>query len=259
MSGLAIDKRSPVPLYFQVERLISQEIFGEVASPGDQLPSEPELAEHFGVSRSVIRQATMRLEQEGLVRRVRGHGTYVTRQEQRRWLLQGVEGFFLQEGGVTSKVLRAEIERLPSWAADALALARGSVGVVLERLRYVDGSLSVYDLNYLPENFGEAVIALKDDPKHSLYEAVTKDHNVSVAYGVRKLDAVLAGERLGRLLEVRASQPLIVIEAVDFDPSFQPFDCYRTWVRPDRVHLEVQVVPAAGQGGREMEDIRGPA
>jgi GntR family transcriptional regulator len=133
LSTLRVDRASPVPLYFQIERLIEQEIRGGVAEPGDQLPSEPEMAELLGVSRSVIRQAITRLEQAGLLRRARGHGTFLTQWEHRRWLLQGADGFFLQEGGVTSQVLRAQTEPLPSWASDALALPRKSSGVVLER------------------------------------------------------------------------------------------------------------------------------
>jgi GntR family transcriptional regulator len=242
ISTLSIDRFSPVPLYFQIERLIAQEILGGSASSGERIPTELAIADHFKVSRSVARQAVMRLEQQGLVTRSRGHGTYVGGRQHRSWLLQGAEGFFDQERGVTSKVLRAEIVALPSWAADALSLPRRTRGVVLERLRYIDDQLTVYDLNFLPERFADVVIGLSDDPKGSLYRALAQACDLVVASGIRKLDAVIAGKQLGAILETRPSEPLIVIEAIDFDVDRQPFDCYRTWVRPDRLNLEVQVV-----------------
>jgi len=48
--------------------------------PGDALPTEYQLAEMMQVSRSTIRQTLGELEKEGVVRRVRGRGTFVTEQ-----------------------------------------------------------------------------------------------------------------------------------------------------------------------------------
>lgn len=42
------------------------------------LPSEPALAEWYGVSRTTVRSAVELLMADGLVERVRGKGTYVT-------------------------------------------------------------------------------------------------------------------------------------------------------------------------------------
>lgn len=47
--------------------------------PGDKLPSERQLAEQLGVSRTVVREATHSLQERGLVRVASGSGVYVTR------------------------------------------------------------------------------------------------------------------------------------------------------------------------------------
>lgn len=47
-------------------------------SPGDRLPSERLLAEQFGVSRSIVREAVKLLEQQGLVSIEVGRGTFIT-------------------------------------------------------------------------------------------------------------------------------------------------------------------------------------
>jgi len=246
LSRLVLDHASPVPLYFQVERLIELEIGTGRFAIGDRLPAEPELADHFAVSRSVIRQALARLEQEGLLSRRRGHGTFVTSKQPHSWQLQSSAGFFENEVGrlgrsVTSRVLRTEVEPLPLWAAELLGLPAGALGVVLERLRSVDGLLTLYDLNYLPERFAETVTSLRADPKGSLYEVLKGRHDVSVAGGHRIIEAIVATDALAALLEVATGDPLLLIEAVDLDAAHEPFDCYRTWVRPDRLKVEVQV------------------
>lgn len=57
-----------------VHDLVSAIVTGEVA-PGDTLPPEGDLAAHFGVSRTVIRESVKRLEEKGLVTVAQGRGT----------------------------------------------------------------------------------------------------------------------------------------------------------------------------------------
>jgi GntR family transcriptional regulator len=262
LGPLTVDRRSPVPLYLQLEDVLSREIIAGRLSPGDQLPAEPDIAEHFGVSRSVVRQALMRLDQEGLVRRAHGAGTFVLRNRQRSWLVQDVAGFFRDEverhgHEVTSKILRLGVEPMPMWATDALSVPEGSQGVVLERLRSVDGALTVYDLNYLLSELAPVVFRLEDDPHGSLYE-VLRQEGLTVAGGRRIVDAVIAGQRFADVLDVKAWEPLLVIEGVDWDRNLRAFDCYRTWIRPDRMKIEVQVMPTSvGGAGTEAAAVAG--
>jgi GntR family transcriptional regulator len=116
---------------------------------------------------------------------------------------------------------------------------------VLERLRFVDEHLTLYDLNYLPLEFAESVISLRDEPAGSLYETLKREHRIEVAGGRRIVDAALAGAELAKLLDVAPDEPLIVVEAVDWAPDRRPFDCYRTWLRPDRMKIEVSVTAQA--------------
>ena len=60
-----------------VHDLVTAIVTGAI-SPGDLLPTETELCEHFGVSRTVIRESVKRLEEKGMVTVVQGRGTQVT-------------------------------------------------------------------------------------------------------------------------------------------------------------------------------------
>ena len=75
---LTIKRRSPIPLYFQVENIIQHQILEGILGPGDQLPTEQELCERYCVSRSVIRPALQNLVNQGLIERIPGKGTFVT-------------------------------------------------------------------------------------------------------------------------------------------------------------------------------------
>lgn len=64
----------------QVVDLLKQEILDGKLIPGSKLPTERELSERFGVSRTVIREATKSLEQSGLIVVQPGRGTFVVNQ-----------------------------------------------------------------------------------------------------------------------------------------------------------------------------------
>lgn len=73
-----MEKKEPEPSkYQQIRQWITGGIADGRFSAGQKLPSEHELASSFSVSRQTVRQAISALEAAGIVRRVRGSGTYV--------------------------------------------------------------------------------------------------------------------------------------------------------------------------------------
>jgi GntR family transcriptional regulator len=72
-----LDRASFVPLYYQLQELLKEQIESGVWEPGDPLPSEPDLARSLGVSRVVVRQALAILEDDRQIVRLRGRGTFV--------------------------------------------------------------------------------------------------------------------------------------------------------------------------------------
>lgn len=56
---------------------LKDKIFAGDLPAGEKLPSEAELIEEFGVSRTVVREAVTRLRAEGLVETFQGRGSYV--------------------------------------------------------------------------------------------------------------------------------------------------------------------------------------
>ena len=263
-----INRNSPIPFYFQLAELLEDEIASGRWDSGRRIPSEPDLCDHYGVSRTTVRQALSRLEQEGLVARAKGRGTFVLGQRPRSWLIQTPEGFFHEEfvrtgHRVTSKVLRRERTTLPNWASDVLDLPRESRGILLERLRAVDGLVALYVINYLPDRLGDLILSMKD-PHESLYRRLVAEGAVTISGGRRSVEAVSAGERLASMLEVDPQTALAYIESVSWDDDLRPFDCYRAWLRTDRMQLDIMVT-SASRGGVQFpglfthwDEIQGP-
>ena len=72
-----LDRTSFVPLYYQLQEVLKEQIESGVWAPGEALPSEPQLARRFGVSRVVVRQALAILQDDRQIVRVKGRGTFV--------------------------------------------------------------------------------------------------------------------------------------------------------------------------------------
>ena len=66
------------PLYVQVSDILRRRILEGVWDEGAAIPPEYQLCEEFDIARGTLRQALDKLEQEGLLRRERGRGTFVT-------------------------------------------------------------------------------------------------------------------------------------------------------------------------------------
>ena len=89
------------PKYLQVADILRKEIAEGIFRDGQTLMTEEELRQRFNVSRQTIRQAIALLEDDGLVDRRRGSGTYVRHGPRRR--AQGT----LHVGVVTTPTWRA--------------------------------------------------------------------------------------------------------------------------------------------------------
>ncbi len=79
-AGMRRDKA--IPLYYQLETVLRKKILSGDCAPETPLPSEDALAQEYSVSRITVRQALASLEQDGLVVRQRGKGTFVSKEAQ---------------------------------------------------------------------------------------------------------------------------------------------------------------------------------
>lgn len=77
-------KEKQVPKYLLLKQEIMEWFHSGRLEPGDQMPSENEIAEQFAMSRQTVRQSFGELEQEGWLHRIQGKGTYVSNPAERK-------------------------------------------------------------------------------------------------------------------------------------------------------------------------------
>ncbi|MCW2875646.1 MAG: GntR family regulatory protein [Streptomyces oryziradicis] len=148
----AVDRSSPVPLYYQLAQQLEGAIEHGRLAPGSLLGNEIELAGRLGLSRPTVRQAIQSLVDKGLLVRRRGVGTQVVHSQVKRPLELSSLYDDLQAAGQSpaTQVRRNEIQAASAEVAAALGVAEGSEVVLLERLRSTYGEPMAYLSNYIP-------------------------------------------------------------------------------------------------------------
>jgi GntR family transcriptional regulator len=135
-----LDRNSFVPLYYQLQEVLKEQIESGRWKPDDALPSEPELARSFGVSRVVVRQALAILEDDHQIVRIRGRGTFVSRPKL-DFRAGGLSRLIATERGseVAIQVLDKRIAAVEPNIRDALDAASGAAILRITTLLSLNG------------------------------------------------------------------------------------------------------------------------
>src|SRR5260221_11123256 len=76
---VVLDRQSAIPLYYQIQQTLLEQIRSGAIKVGQPVPSEQELSQRMGVSRMTARQALKSLCHLGVAYSHRGKGTFVSR------------------------------------------------------------------------------------------------------------------------------------------------------------------------------------
>jgi GntR family transcriptional regulator len=201
----SIDKTTPIPLYFQFKNILLEMMKTNELQPGDMIPTEFELCDIFGISRTTIRQALTELVNEGKFYRVKGRGTFVSQNKISQDFIQKIESFYdeMDRKGydVTSKVLYLKVETAPIEVSNALNIPHNADVISLKRLRYVNNEPLVVTHTYLPYSFCKHVLS-HDMTKESLYNILSLNINTKINRVVRTMEAIIPTKEDCNLLKI---------------------------------------------------------
>lgn len=236
-----MERGIPLPLYYRIKQDLLNAMEAGQLQPGDRLPSERELTEHYGVSRMTVRHAIGHLVQEGLVRRVQGKGSFVAPAKLEQ-PLTGLTSFTeeMRRLGLvpSTEVIGVELVRSERIAAQ-LSLPADAPLYAMERLRLAGGEPMELEQLYLP---AQMVPGLADlDLSGSLYELLERQYGLRLTNALQTLEAVLADEPEAELLQVPAGSPLLAITRVAFASTGEVVESSRALYRGDRYKFTVSL------------------
>lgn len=240
-----------VPLYHRVYLLLLQSISDRTYPSHVPMPGEFELAEQIGVSRVTLRAALKRLEQEGLVQRQRGRGTYPVAERLAR--LEAMPGMRNQLSlALRTSVRVMEYAMVP--ASDAVAgllqVTPGDGVLRIVRLRYDATSPISYSVCHVPSNLASLLpkARLRSLPISSMLASA----GVAVGAFREQISACVAPPAVAAALKVPVGGPLLSMDRNVLLEDGCVAEQLRVLYRPDRYRYSVEY--AAGETRTRMSD-----
>ncbi len=231
------------PLYLQLASLIRRCISSGLLKPGDQLPSEAELCQHFSVSRSTVRLALKEVDEQGLIRRKQGRGSFVAEPK----LFRRSENIYSFTSEATamgrtpsSRLLSFEIILPSAEVRELLELQDASVEVYhFSRIRLVDDSPLMLETSFYPCYIypGLTPELLQT---HSFYSLLF-EHGIIPAAAMDTYEAIRLDKKEAELLEAKPGSAGFHHQRITRMESGEAFELTQSIMRGDRMRLEVSL------------------
>ena len=231
-----IDRSSPIPYYYQLQEILRTWIEEDHIAPHTQILSEAELCERFGVSRTVVRQALLELERDGVIYRVKGRGSFVAPPKLRQQITELIS--FTQdmhERGVRpgARVLCQKMCPASETVAQRLQIPPQTPVFCLERVRLVNDEPLALQTAYLSFDGCEGLLE-EDFENQSLYAILATRYGITPFQAEQEHEASIARPRETKLLNLQPGDPVMHICRVTYDTDRHPFEVTQCVYRGDK-------------------------
>ncbi|MDN6195618.1 MAG: GntR family transcriptional regulator [Atopostipes suicloacalis] len=216
---MKINKESKVPLYYQLYESIARNIESGLLDENEKLPSEREICNQLGISRSTVRQAMYELEKEGYIYKEHGRGVFVSFESFRQNLLNfySFTDEMIKIGKEpSSKVLDFEKIKASEKLAQKLDIEQGAALYQIRRLRLADDEAIMIETSYLPSTrFPD----LKKETleKRPMYDIFREDYDMRFSKAKEFFKSVMVRNYEAEVLEVSTQTPGMMIERYTYE------------------------------------------
>ncbi|PWJ89013.1 GntR family transcriptional regulator [Oceanotoga teriensis] len=232
-----LNKKSPVPLYYQLQQIIVTAIKNKYFLEGDILPTEIELSEMFKISRPTVRQALKNLVEKGYLYRIKGKGTFVTKPKVTQEYTRFIESYnsSMLKNGLIPKtiVLDKKVLKADNIISKKLQIKEGEEVIKLKRVRYANHLKEeevIFDTNkpilvttvYTPKKIFPELLNY-DFEVFSFYEVLEKN-NLKVKKVIRELEAKNIDKENAEILEINENDAVTVISSIGYLEDGQPIE-----------------------------------
>lgn len=227
-------------LYLQVIDRLKQDIEEGTYKEKEKLPSEFDLAKQLGVSRATLREALRILEEENVIIRRHGVGTFVNAKPM---FTSGIE----QLNTVTAMISNAGMK------PGTIFLSSASIGpteedvrrfscsseeeiIVIERVRTANGEPVVYCIDKIPGKILEEKFSHEQE---SLLNILENRANRKITYAITQIVPLGYHEKVSPILECDPETALLVLKQMHFDESDEPILYSVNYFRADKFSFHV--------------------
>lgn len=201
----------------QISSLLIHELREGAFSTAERLPSEVDLAQRLGVSRTVIRDALSDLEREGMVERVRGIGTVINRdivKLDNRLDLKVEYYDLIRSSGYhpSSDGVQLRLEPASQDMADKLDIDAGEILIICEK-RVLAGDIPViYSVDSLPRSLIDLPDYTVIDWSQPIFDILDRYCGMVVVSSICRVRAITGSQEIRRRLSLEEGDALLELE-----------------------------------------------
>ncbi|MGH7714467.1 MAG: GntR family transcriptional regulator, partial [Vulcanimicrobiaceae bacterium] len=229
----------PGALYVQLAEDLARRIQSGEYGPRRRLPGEFELVDRYGLSRVTVRQAMSVLERRGLVIRRRGVGTFVASPKVHQDLADPLRGFYdgLVAKGLKPEFILVDYRKVTPSVQMAKKLGTNSAMLAVRLYKLDDAPFAVVYVHM----HAVAANTTRDEV------AVTPIYHIMERLGHRLTRAELtiraqaAGQGPGRLLDVAAAEPVLILDRTSYAESGEAMENTVCYLRSDAYEFGITV------------------
>jgi GntR family transcriptional regulator len=234
---------SPLPLYAQIKDALRARILDGTYAPHSQMPSEYELCAMFDVSRITVRQALGDLQKEGLLFKLHGKGTFVSKPKafQNVTSLQGFAEAMSSMGyEIVNQLRSVRFVKADRQVAARLDVPESSRVAEIHRVRLLNREPVSVEITWLPEALGKR-IAGADLETRDIFLILENDCGVPLGHADVAIDAILADDDIAKALRVEEGSPVLRIERLTHDAKGKPIDFEYLYFRGDAFQYRLRI------------------
>jgi GntR family transcriptional regulator len=237
---MPVKTNNGVPAYQRIQGAIRRAIESGGLLPGDAVPSERKLAQIHDVSLMTARHALATLEQEGVVERRRGVGTFVSPPKIHfNKLMSYTEQMRSRSLTASSKVLFAEMVDDDPEATARLSLSPKSQILKLQRLRHAAQEPFAVETCYFSAKQFAGLLNERLE-RESLFKILERHYDLVIGYADEEVDATAADPRTAELLGVPKREPLLRIRQMIYSTKGAAIVYVLGLYRSDRHNLVIR-------------------
>lgn len=225
--------------YHRVYNILRERILDHTMSAGEKIPPERELCDTFGVSRITVRHSLQMLQDQGLVERRPGKGTFVRKAWQKKMPILDMDyekSLKKEAPNIVRQLLTWEQVLPPPEIMEELGLLKSEKCVLIERLDILDGEPLSYDKGYIPLNISTSIddeIVRKVEFLH-LWE---QREGLAISYIQSSTEAVKADDTDSERLYVEEGSPILLTTDTVYSAAGKALAVFITGYRGDRFKL----------------------
>lgn len=232
-----LDITSPLPLYHQLKEQLKGKIESQEWKPGEQIPTEMDIADMFQISRSTVRNAILDLVREGVLIRQRGKGTFVAQPKQE---VSYIMDFFPRKMDGKHMNISVKEGRASIPIAGKLKIQPGDPVLVFVRLRYIKDIPSVLEKSYISLRSCPEVKDINLDFQGKLYEWINSNCQNRISRAISTIEPVILDSYECDLFNIKNTTAGFLILRTNLNKEDEPLVYSKSIIRGDKYRIEVK-------------------